>query len=130
MVSQDTDRFLLKLIEDVAAIRNAVSTLESQMEKLDNRIVDPFQEWLHNVKVHDTDIRELKDEFKHLEDEFKKLEERFQAKFAEQEGKINVVENHLNMTKWYATGVVACLSIVGYAAYHIFMFLFQFIHLK
>lgn len=106
MGNQDTDKYLLKLIEEVSYIKGAISGLKEQVDKLDERIVDPFQEWLHNVKVHSTDIQTLKSELKELNEKRDK-----------QDLKIKEMEDQLKSTKWYAAGMVGAISFIVYCIY-------------
>lgn len=108
MANQDTDRYLLKLIEEVSYIKGAVSGLKDQVDKLDERIVDPFQEWLHNVKVHETNIKELKHNFKEFLDEKTK-----------QDTKIKDIETQISSTKWYAAGAAGTVTFIVYCLYQL-----------
>lgn len=105
-MGEETDRLLIRLVEDVSAIKSTVSNLESQIEKLDDRVVQPFQEWVHTIKSHESQLARIETDLKTvattLEAEDKSIKE-----------ELLLVNHRINKVFWTSGGIFLAITAIG-----------------
>lgn len=126
MGTQITDEFLIKIVEELSAIRTTTASLQGQMEKIDEKVVEPFQNWLHQVKTHSIDIENLKKEFQGFSTKLTKIEDSVDE-LERTHGKELVDLNHrIDQAKWYGLGATAAFGLVAMVVYKVFVALIPF----
>lgn len=116
MVPKTSDEFLIRLVEDLSALKANVSNLDDQFEKMEERIIDPFSELMYKVQFHSQEIDKLKLKIFELEEKDKK-----------QETEIKEAKERLDKYKWYGAGIFATISIIFVVMYNIIYLSIPFI---
>ena len=127
MGPQISDDFLIRLVEDISSIKATVSNLGNQLEKLDERVVDPFQEWLLAVRLHSKNIVDLEHKMVVVEGRLATLQASYDGQKSSHDAKILELTTRMDKAKWYATGAVACGTVAFGILYKLFEILLSFL---
>lgn len=111
-MAENKDAFLIKLVEDLSSLRSTVSNIENQLEKLDDKVVEPFQEWVFELKT----LKATLD--RHIKESQVKLTA-IETEQAAQKTEISQYKNKLEFAKAYSAGIFFILSILAAIAYKI-----------
>lgn len=116
MGNQIHDEFIIQLVGDISTIRTTVSNLKEDIERIDEKVAEPFVEWLHKVKS-------LGEKVDKIETDLGLLKTRVES----QETYQKESEHKIALAKWYAAGFVACAAMFGVALYKIVSVALQFL---
>ena len=122
-----TDNYLIKITEDLSTIRVTVSTLQNQLERFEEKVVDPFQEWLHNVKAHEADIKKLKEDLSAFAIKIKQTEDSILSLDKAHGKEIVDISHRIDLAKWYGMGATASLGFVCFVVYKLLTMFLPFL---
>jgi predicted nucleic acid-binding Zn-ribbon protein len=117
--SSNVDEFLIRLVGDISAIKTTVSSLESQLEKYEEKLLGPFQDLTHAVKTLETESQRLSQELKKLRDD--DIATLKKDDHEHKEG-ITAINEKINTAKWYVAGGLAVGTAVFAVIYKIASF--------
>jgi SMC interacting uncharacterized protein involved in chromosome segregation len=119
MRTKAPDDFLIQLAQDIATLKTTIDASNDHLDRIDEKVVEPFQEWLYIVKNHCEQEKSIRTYVSELEKKITDHENVTDERLKNQDTAIKAVNDKLDKILWYTAGVLGTIIFLATIIYQV-----------